>query len=131
MTRDSMAQICRAKCVQVQLCPILWTPMTGAHQAPLRNFPGKEYWSALPFSTQGDLPDPGIEPTSSASPILEADSLPLCRLGRANKDHKTDCLTRLLGCKLSPRSSLSPPAVCEGLYKEHGASISEKWHILF
>ena len=84
-----MAQICRAKGVQVQLCPILWTPRTGAQQAPLGNFPGKEHWSALPFPTLGDLPNTGIEPTSSASPILEADSLPLCRLGRANKDHKT------------------------------------------
>ena len=24
----------------------------------------QEYWSGLPFSTPGDLPDPGIKPTS-------------------------------------------------------------------
>ena len=29
-------------------------------------FPRQEYWSELPFSTPGDLPNPGIEPTSSA-----------------------------------------------------------------
>jgi len=26
----------------------------------------QEYWSGLPFPSPGDLPDPGIEPTSSA-----------------------------------------------------------------
>ena len=28
----------------------------------------QEYWSRFPFPTPGDLPDPGIEPTSFASP---------------------------------------------------------------
>ena len=30
----------------------------------------QEYWSGLPFPPPGDLPDPGIEPTSPASPAL-------------------------------------------------------------
>ena len=30
-------------------------------------FPKQEYWSGLPFASPGDLPDPGIEPTS---PVL-------------------------------------------------------------
>ena len=48
---------------------------TVAHQAPLSmDFPRQEYWSRLPFPSPGDLPDPGIGPTS---PILQADSLPL------------------------------------------------------
>ena len=34
----------------------------------------QEYWSGLPFSSPGDLSDPGLEPTS---PALQADSLPL------------------------------------------------------
>ena len=38
----------------------------------------QEYWSGLPFPSPGDLPDPGIKPTSSA---LQADSLPLSHLG--------------------------------------------------
>ena len=29
-------------------------------------FPRQEYWSGLPFPSLGDLPDPGIEPTSPA-----------------------------------------------------------------
>ena len=32
--------------------------------------PGQEYWSELPFLSPGDLPAPGIEPTSPASPLL-------------------------------------------------------------
>ena len=37
-------------------------------------FPRQEYWSELPFPPPGDLPDPGIEPTS---PTLQTDSIPL------------------------------------------------------
>ena len=33
-------------------------------------FSRQEYWSGLPFSTPGDLPDPGIEPLSFMSPAL-------------------------------------------------------------
>ena len=36
-------------------------------------FSGPEYWSGLPFPSPGTLPDPGIEPGSSALP---ADFLP-------------------------------------------------------
>ena len=50
------------------------TPWTAAHQAPLSTeFSRQGYWSGLPFPTQGDLPDPGIEP---GSPSLRPDSLP-------------------------------------------------------
>jgi len=30
----------------------------------------QEYWSGLPFPPPGDLPDPGIQPASLASPAL-------------------------------------------------------------
>jgi len=33
-------------------------------------FSRQEYWNGLPFLTPGDLPDPGIEPTSLVSPPL-------------------------------------------------------------
>jgi len=33
-------------------------------------FPRQEYWSGLPFPPPGDLPDPGIESESIASPEL-------------------------------------------------------------
>ena len=36
-------------------------------QAPLSvGFPRQEYWGGLPFSSPGDLPNPGIEPVSPA-----------------------------------------------------------------
>ena len=35
-------------------------------------FPRQEDWSGLPFSSPGDIPDPGIEPRSLA---LQADAL--------------------------------------------------------
>ena len=33
-------------------------------------FSRQEYWSGLPFPTPEDLPDPGVEPVSLASPAL-------------------------------------------------------------
>ena len=58
------------------------TPWTVAHQVPLSmGFSRQEYWSGLPFPTPGDLPDPGMEPTSLVSPALAGDSLPLHHLG--------------------------------------------------
>jgi len=35
-------------------------------------FSKQEYWSGLLFSSTGDLPHPGIEPVSLASPALAA-----------------------------------------------------------
>ena len=43
------------------------TPWTVAHQASLpMGFFRQEYWNGLPFPPPGDLPDPGIKPTSTA-----------------------------------------------------------------
>ena len=62
------------------------TPWTVARQAPLSmGFSRQEYWSGLPFHSQGIVPTPGIE---SRSPALQADSLPPeppgrpCRINR-------------------------------------------------
>ena len=47
------------------------TPWTIACQAPLSlGFPRQEYWSGSSFPSPGDLPDPGIEPTSPVSHAL-------------------------------------------------------------
>ena len=47
------------------------TPWTVAHQALLSiGFCRKEYWSVFPCPPPGDLPNPGIEPTSLVSPAL-------------------------------------------------------------
>ena len=50
------------------------TPRTVAYQAsPSMGFSRREYWSGLPFPSQGDLPDPGIK---RRSPALQANALP-------------------------------------------------------
>ena len=44
---------------------------TVAHQAPLSmGFSRQEHWSGLPCPLPGDLPDPGIKPSSLMSPAL-------------------------------------------------------------
>ena len=49
------------------------TPQTVAYQAPQSmEFSRQEYWSGLPFPSPGDLPNPGIEPSS---PTRQADAL--------------------------------------------------------
>ena len=54
-----------AQCVQ-----LFSTSWTVAHQAPLpMEFSRQEYWNRLLFLLQGNLPDPGIKPTS---PTLQA-----------------------------------------------------------
>ena len=55
----------------------LVTPLPIACQAPLcpwDSFPRQEHWSGLPFPSPGNLPHPGIKPTS---PTSQVDSLPL------------------------------------------------------
>ena len=55
------------------------TPWTITHQVPLSmGFPRQGYWSGLPFSAPGDLPDPGTEPSSL---VWQVDSLPLIHQG--------------------------------------------------
>ena len=54
------------------------TPWTVAHQAPLSiGFSRQEYWSGLPCPALGDLPDPGIQPTSLMPLALIGDYAPL------------------------------------------------------
>ena len=59
---------CAQSLSHVQLFVTLWTV---PHQAPLSiESSRQEYWSGLPLPTLGDLPNPGIKPTSLASPAL-------------------------------------------------------------
>ena len=58
--------VCSVSCVW--LSAALWTV---AFQAPLSmGLSRQEYWSGLPFSAPGNLPGPGTEPMSPASPVL-------------------------------------------------------------
>ena len=50
------------------------TPWTVAHWVLLSmGFSRQEYWTGLPCPPPGDLPDPGTEPASPATPELQAD----------------------------------------------------------
>ena len=63
----------------IRLFTTLWT---SAWEAPLSmEFSRPEYWNGLPCLPPGDLPNPGIEPRSSA---LYADSLPSEPPGKPN-----------------------------------------------
>ena len=57
------------------------TPRTVDRQASLSmESSRKEYWSGLPFPTSGNLPNPGVEPASSVSPV-QVNSLAMSHLG--------------------------------------------------
>ena len=64
----SLASLCAKS---LQLCQTLCDPMDWAYQAPLSmRFSRQENWSALPFPSPGDLPDPGIRTAFPVSPVL-------------------------------------------------------------
>ena len=55
----------------LSLIQLFCIPLIVAYQAPLSvEFSRQVYWNRLSFPSPGDLPDPGIEPTSSESPAL-------------------------------------------------------------
>ena len=61
--------------LRVHAYSVVWealpTPWTVACQDPLSmGYRRQEYWSGLPVPTRRELPDPGIEPVSLASPAL-------------------------------------------------------------
>ena len=61
----------RVRAKALHLCPPLCDSVDCSRQAPLSmGFSRQQYWGGLPFPSQGDLPDPGIEPPSPAAPTL-------------------------------------------------------------
>ena len=68
-------------CSHVRLCATLWT---AACQAPLSmRFSRQEYWSVLPHSPPGHLPNSGFEPASVTSHLhWQMGFLPLAPSGR-------------------------------------------------
>ena len=68
------------QCAVFSCVRLFATPWTVDGQALLSmGFSRQEYWSALPFPSPGDLPNPGIELRSLT---LQADSLPSEPLGK-------------------------------------------------
>ena len=73
------ASICHA-CSVASVFATLWT---ATPQAPLfMGFSRQGYWSGLPCCPPGDLPDPGIKPTSLRLLYCQAGSLPLVPPGK-------------------------------------------------
>ena len=61
-------------CSVAQFCSTLCDPMDRSLEVYISLFMGfswQEYWSGLLFPPPGDLPNPGIEPVFSASPVLQ------------------------------------------------------------
>ena len=72
-------------------------------------FSRQEYWSGLPFTSAGDLPDPGIKPRS---PALQAGSLPTELQGKPaiyihTHTHTHTQLSHLLAMELEGEISMS------------------------
>ena len=70
-------------------------------------FLSQEYYSGLPFSSPGDLPDPGTEP---GAPALQADSLPSGPSGKP-KNTRVGRLSLLHGNLPDPGIELRSPAL--------------------
>ena len=76
----------------------LQPPWTVAHQTPLSmGFSRQEYWSGLPILSPGDLPDPGIKPSSqvscTAGSFFTTSATWEAHLGVLRISHKTSALT--------------------------------------
>ena len=64
--------VCESRMFSVaKSCPTLWDTMDCSPPgSSAMEFSRQEHWNGLPFPTPGNLPNPGIEPTSPASPAL-------------------------------------------------------------
>ena len=75
----SVCSLCTCTCAQsLQSCPTLYNSMDCTCQVPVSMvFSKQDYWSGMLFPSPRDLPDPRIKSIFSASPALQADSLPI------------------------------------------------------
>ena len=68
--RAYMSCVC-VRATSLQSCPTLWDSMNcSLPGSSVHGFPRQEYWSGLPCLPPGDVPNPGIKPTSLMSPAL-------------------------------------------------------------
>ena len=71
LSENTVALIKANMCLVLSGVQLFAASGTVAHQAPLfMECSRPEYWSGLPLSIPGDLPNPGIEPASLGSPTL-------------------------------------------------------------
>ena len=68
--KEIINRVCKV-CTSAPSCLTLCNLMDCSSPAPLSKVLSRqEYWNGLPFPSQGDLPEPGIEPVSPVSPAL-------------------------------------------------------------
>ena len=102
--RAPVAQSCLTLCDAMDCSP----PGSSVH-----GFSRQGYWSGFPFPSPGDLPNPGIAPSS---PALQADSLPSKPPGKPRllvwmRANAGEWLTRILLPTLEPECAGSHPAL--------------------
>ena len=68
-------------------------------------FSRQEYWSGLPFPPLGDIPDPGMEPTSLVSPALAGGFFTTSTTREASKSNYTLTTTTTTNSPFQPQSS--------------------------
>ena len=90
------------KCMPAKFLSHDWlfaTPWAAACQASLSmGFSRQEYWSRLPFPPPGDLPNPGIKPTSPMSPALALYHWTTWKNFQRNTSLKKSCQSREKSC---------------------------------
>ena len=116
-SRDSVGLV-------TKLCANRMIPWTAAHQAPLSmGFPRQQYWSGLPFLPPGDLPHPGLKPSS---PTLQVDSLPLSYPGNPQESP-----SQMTGCGLMSQRPLLPSSLISPASRPPPYSSNTPLHVLF
>ena len=100
-------------CVHACCCVQLFvTSRTAARQAPLSiGFPREEYCSKLSFPPPRDPPDPGVEPTSLASPALAGGFLPLYPLRSPHTEQNFE-VTQSLSDSATPWTARPTRLLC-------------------
>ena len=76
---------CVCVCTRIYMYLVFDSATSRDYSPPCSSIHGisrQEYWNVLPFHSSGNLPNPGIKPTSAA---LAGDSLPLRHLGSFSK----------------------------------------------
>ena len=109
----------------VQLFLTLWTV---ARQAPLSmEFSRQECWSSLPFPPAGDLPNPGMEPTSPESPSL-AGGFFTAEPPRKSDLHVGRCLSHFFSAEVKSKLHAQWHGKC---FKTHLCQSSEPTRVTF
>ena len=94
-----LKSVCVCLCVRMcaharsgtRSCPTLFCAMDCSLAERIlmfMEFSRQEHWSKLPFPMQGDLPDPGVEPATLASPALAGGFFTTGHLGSTTRISK-------------------------------------------